>query len=198
MLEGAKELVVPEDATEVLELPTLGKEELLEVREDERGFDAPVRLEVAYDVVEPAKLVVPKDDGRELEPPTAENEELKLTIVDNDRLEPPAVHDGVLVDPKTSDEELEMPVVEVGGPVGIDNAGVLEVPAVVETLEDNHGVVESSLAETTKAEVDNDGIEVDITVGDTPVVADPAEDESVDPEPAREDDAERAMEDVNV
>lgn len=80
----------------------------------------------------------------------------------------------------------------------IENPKKVEGAAMVEELKDDNGVVDRPLTEMTGAEVDEDVSELEVPIGDTPVVGDPVEDESIGPEPAREDNVESAMEDVNV
>jgi hypothetical protein len=147
--------------------------------------------------VEAIVLVVFKDDGRELEPSTAYEEELRPPVIADGQLEPTAVDDDVeLANTDDVDEALEMAMVVE--PVAPKSTEKLDVPAIAEGFKDDDGVVEKLLAGLATVELGDDDPDADVPVGDTLVADDPAEDESIGPEPAREDDVDSAREDVNA
>jgi hypothetical protein len=82
-------------------------------------------------------------------------------------------------------------------PVATKGTEKLEAPEIVERLKDDD-VVEKSLAEVTLVELDDDGPDTGVPVGDRLEVNGPAEDEGMGPEPATGDDVDSPREDVNA
>jgi len=71
---------------------------------------------------------------------------------------------------------------------------MMEAPAIAEGFDNDDDVVEKSLARLATVELGDNGPDADIPVGDTLVADDLTEDESIGPEPAREDDVDSARE----
>ena len=80
----------------------------------------------------------------------------------------------------------------------IEDPEKFEIPAIEEELKDCNNVFDRSLPEKAGVKVDGDVSKVDIPIEEVVVVGDPAEDESIGPDPTRENDVESGMEDVIV